>query len=330
MSPRAILAAALVLAVLATPIRTSAQPTTKVWRIGFFYIGSRQSAVEMGRYGAFVEGMQALGYVEGKHFVLEERFADGDYERLPTLAAELARARVDVIVTSGLPLARVMRQATQSIPIVVAIAFDPVREGIAASLARPGGNVTGISSSLEEAFGKHVDLLKVAVPGLARIGALSKASNPDHPRVLKAIEAVATKLNIHVQRVDVDAPKDFEPGLRAMAKEHAKAFVILGDASFVQHFRQIAELAIKYRLASTYSGREYPDVGGFMSYGPNFTDNFRYAATYVDKILKGAKPAELPFEQPSRLYLTINANTAKAIGLAVPRELLLRADRIIE
>jgi putative ABC transport system substrate-binding protein len=316
---------------LIKPFGALAQRRDKVWRIGFFYVGSRQSAVDTGRYGAFLEAMRDLGYVQGKDFVLEERFApDGAYERLPALAAELVGAKVDVIVAAGGPSSQALKQVTTSVPVVVTVTADPVREGLAATLARPGGNFTGLSAFLDDVFPKHVELLKIAVPGLSRLAALVKPGNQGHPHWIKGIEAVARRNTVQVLPVEVGAVTDLEPAFATIAQRRAQALIILGDSFFVQHFRRIAELSIKHRLASTYSGQEYPDSGGFMSYGPNFADNYRRAASFVDKILKGAKPAELPFEQPTRFYLILNRKTAKAMGLAVPEELLLRADRVIE
>jgi putative ABC transport system substrate-binding protein len=314
---------------LASPFGAFAQQQGKVWRIGFQYGASRQSALETGRYGAFLKGMQDLGYIEGKHFVLEEQFIENT-ERFPDLSAELVRTNVDVIVTSGLVGVRTLLRLTTTIPIVVAVAFDPVRDRIAASLAHPGGNVTGLSALLEEVFAKHVELLKMAVPKLSRIAVFSTPRSSDHPPLMKIVDATARKLGIQVLEVSAATVKDLEPGFRTMAREQCRALIILGDTFFVQNFRQIAELAIKYRQASTYSGSEYPNVGGLMSYGPSFADNYYRAAAFVDKILKGAKPADLPFEQPTRVYLTINRKTAKALGLTIPQELLLRADKVIE
>jgi len=316
---------------LVAPVGTLAQPQGKIWRIGFFYIGTRQSAVDTGRYGAFIEGMRQLGYVEDKNFVLKERFAsDGDYARLPEIATELVRSTVDVIVVTGGPATHALKQATAGIPIIVTIATDPVREGIAVSMAHPGGNFTGFSAFLDSLFPKHVEFLKVAVAKLSRVAVLSKAGNPNHPRLLKLVEDAAQTHGIQMLPVAANDVKDIEQGFSEMARQRAQAVIILGDSFFVQHFRTIAGFAVKHRIASIYSGREYPDAGGLMSYGPSFADNFRRAATYVDKILKGAKPGDLPFEQPTRLYLTINSKTGKAIGLTISSELLLRADNVIE
>ena len=316
---------------LAVPFASLAQQQSKVRRIGFLYGGSRQSALDTGRYGAFLQGMRELGYSEGKHYVLEERFAPGsEVERLPALAAELTRSNLDVIVASGGAAAQALKQATTTIPVVFAVSNNPVLAGFAASLARPGGNFTGLAAFLDEVFPKHVEMLKLAVPKLSRIAALANSRNVVHPHLLKGIEAVARYNGIQVQRVDGDTFEDIERGIGAIARQRAQALIILGDAFFVQYFRQIAALAIRNRVASIYSGREYPEAGGLMSYGPNFADNYRRAASYVDKILKGAKPGDLPIEQPTKFELVVNRKTANALGIILSQELLFRADRVIE
>jgi ABC-type uncharacterized transport system substrate-binding protein len=307
-----------------------AQQPGKIRRIGFFYVGSRQSAMDTGRYGGFLQGMRELGYVEGKDFVVEMRFADGEYGRLPSLATELVRLKVDVIVATGTPAYRALKQSTSTIPIVITVTTDPVRDGFAASLARPGGNFTGLSNSIIDLMPKHIELLKTAVPKLSRVAVLSNPGNPAHPPQVKSLEAAARTLGIRVLQVNGGTPDEIERGFAVMARERADAVITLADTFFLQQMRQIAELALKHRLPSTHGALEYVEAGGFMTYGANFTDNFRLAAGYVDKILKGAKPGELPFEQPTRFYLMINRKTAKAIGLAIPQELLLRADRMIE
>jgi len=307
-----------------------AQQKGKIRRIGFFYLGSRQSALETGRYQLFLQAMRDLGYVEGKHFVIEARYADGKTERLPDLAAELVRSKVDVIVATGTPLYQALHKATKTIPIVITTSPDPVRDGFAASLARPGGNFTGLSSNNAEAIPKHVELLMTAVPRLSRIAVLRNPDNVGSFPQLKSIQAAAQKTGLQVLPVDARTPDGIERGFSTMAKERAEAVIIPGDTFFLQQVRQIAELALKHRLPSTYVTREYAEAGGFMSYGQNITENFRRAATYVDKILKGAKPGELPIEQPTIFELVINRKTARAIGLTIPQELLLRADRVIE
>jgi putative ABC transport system substrate-binding protein len=300
--------------VLAAPLTPLAQQQGKVWRIGFFYLGTRQSALDTGRYGAFLQGMRELGYVEGKHYVLEERYApSGDDESLNEIAAELVRSKVDIIVCTGGNIPRALKRVTTTVPVVVTVSGNPVEQGLAANLARPGGNFTGLSAVLDEIYPKHIELLKTTLPKLSRIAVLARPRNLNHPNMLKRMEDVARKMAIQISHIDVETAKDFEPGFGKLARERADALIILGDAFVVQHFSRISALAIKYRVPSIYSGREYPEAGGLMSYGPNFVDNFHRAATYVDKILKGAKPGELPFEQPTRYYLVINRKTAAAL-----------------
>jgi putative ABC transport system substrate-binding protein len=325
----------LLLALGAVPLGAAvpalAQQPGKVWRIGFLYGASRESALETGRYGAFLQGMRELGYIEGKHFVVEARFAPySEVERLPALAAELVRANVDVILSTGGASAQALKRATTTIPVVIAVTENPVREGLAASLAHPGGNFTGLAAFLDDVFPKHVQMLELAVPKLSRIAALANSRNPSHSPVLKAVESAARSRGIEVVRVGGDTIEDIEQGIGAIARQRAQALMVLGDAFFVQYFKQIAGFAIRNRLASIYSGREYPEAGGLMSYGPNFPENYRRAATYVDKILKGAKPGDLPIEQPTKFELVVNRKTANALGIKLSEELLFRADKVIE
>jgi ABC-type uncharacterized transport system substrate-binding protein len=317
------------LCVLASPLSARAQQPNKIWRIGFLYNGSRQSAMDTGRYPAFLDGMRQLGYIEGKHFVVEARFApDGEVERLPALAAELVRSDVDVIVTTGVTSSQALKQATTTIPIVMTLASDPVREGIGASLAHPGGNVTGLSAFQDDVFAKHVEMLKLAVPKLSRIAVLANSRSAIHPYLLKSIEAAARHNKIRVQRMDGDTLDGIERAIGTAARQRAQGLIVLADSFFVQYFRQIAGFAIRGRLASIYSSREYPKAGGLMGYGANTTDNFRRAATYVDKILKGAKPGDLPIEQPTKFELVVNRKTANALGITLSQELLFRAEVI--
>jgi putative ABC transport system substrate-binding protein len=315
---------------LAAPLMCEAQQTGKVWRIGLLYSGSRQSAVETGRYRAFVGGLRDLGYVEGKNLVIEARFFEGDPERLRAFSAELLQLRLDVVVASGPGPAKTLQQMSTAMPIIVAVAFDPVREGLVASLARPGGNITGLAALLDDVFPKQVQLLKEAIPQLTRLAVLSKALNASHAGVRKRVADAAEKLGMQVVPVEANTLKEVESAFTTTARERAEALMVLGDAFFVQHFQQIAALAVKQRLASTYSGREYPESGGFMSYGPNFSDHYRRVGYYVDRILKGAKPADLPVEQPTKFELVINLKTAKALGLTIPPSILARADHVIQ
>jgi putative tryptophan/tyrosine transport system substrate-binding protein len=313
------------------PLRAIAQQQRKVSRIGFLYNGSRQSAMETGRYPAFLQGMRDLGYVEGKNFVVEARFAaEAEISRMPALALELVRSQVDVIVCTGGTSGQALKQTTSTIPVVITVTNDPVREGFAASLARPGGNFTGLAAFLGDVFPKHIEMLRLVVPKLARIAVLIHSRNPGHPHLLKAVEAVAQHNGIHTSRIDVSTLEDMERGIAAAMRQREQALIILGDAFFVQYFRQIAGFAIDSRIPSIYSGREYPEAGGLMSYGPNFSDNFRRAATYVDKILKGTKAGELPIEQPTKFDLVVNRKTANALGISFSEELLFRVDKVIE
>ena len=315
---------------LAVPPWSLAQQPGKVWRIGFFYFGSRQSALETGRYAAFLQGMRERGYAEGKNFVLEARYADGKVERLAALAAELLQSKVDLIVTTGSAANHAARKATATVPIVMTLATDPVGEGLAASLARPAGNLTGLSIVSLELSVKHLEILKTLVPALSRVAVLRNSSNPGQPAQLKAVESAARTLGVRVLAFDGRSADDIEKSFPEMARADAQAVLVLGDAFFMQQIRQLAALALKHALPSLFVNPEFADSGGFISYGPDITDNFRRAAAYVDRILKGAKPGELPIEQPTKFEFVINLKTARALGLTVPPILLLRADRLIE
>ena len=313
--------------VLASPLALFAQQE-KPRRIGFLSVRSRESLVDAGRYGAFLKGMQELGYVEGKHFLIEGRYANGRFERVPGLAEELVRLKVDVIVAEGNAANRAAQQATTTIPIVITVSPDPVGQGFAASFARPGGNVTGLAAA--DFVSKYLELITVAVPRLSRIAVLSNPANAGHAERLQTILAAAQKAGVTVVPVDARNEEDIERAFARMAQERVKGVVILPDTYFAGQEKRIAELALKRRLPSIFNTPEYPEAGGLMSYGPDLNENFRHVATFVDKILKGAKPGDLPFELPMRLHLVINRKTAKAIGLAIPQELLLRADKVIE
>ena len=315
---------------LAAPLGAFAQRPAKVWRIGFFYFGSRQSAMDTGRYQLFLQGMRELGYVEGKNFVIEARFADGVNQGLSGLAAELVESKVDVIVTTGSPANIAAQRATRTIPIVVTVSSDPIGEKLAASLARPGGNVTGLSSVNVDVVQKHVELLTTTLPRLLRIAVLLSPDNAGHAPMLENIRGAAQRTDKQVQVVRAGTTEEIERGFAAMTSGRADALIILGDTFFLQQIRQIAGFALKRRLPSIATIPEYAEAGGLMSYGSNITAGFRRAATYVDKILKGAKPGDLPIEQPTTYELVVNSRTAKALGIAIPQELLLRADKVIE
>jgi putative tryptophan/tyrosine transport system substrate-binding protein len=315
---------------LAVPRDALAQPKSKVARIGFLYFGSRQSSLDTGRYDAFVQGMRELGYVEGTNLIIEARFADGKTERLPALAAELVRLTVDVIVATGSPVYRALQHATTTIPVVVTVTSDPVADGLAASMARPGGNITGLSVTAADLGPKLVELLKAAVPKLARLAVLLQTENPAHPSQLKRTMSAAQRVGIQVVLAEAGTAQEIPREFETMTKEHARAVIILPDPMFLQESRLIAAQALKYRLPSGSVIRDFAEAGLLMSYGPNAVDNFRRAAGYVDKILKGAKPGDLPIEQPTKFELVINMKTGKALGLTIPQSLLLRADKVIE
>jgi putative ABC transport system substrate-binding protein len=315
---------------LATPLAAEAQQPSTVTRVGFFYFGSRQSALATGRYAAFLEGMRELGYVEGKNLIIEARFGDSRPDRLPELAAELVRLKVDVIVATGSPTYRVLQRTPSIPPIVITVTFDPVVEGLAASMARPGGNFTGLSDTAADLGPKQLELFRAVLPKLSRVGVLLNPDNVSHPAQMKRLMLAAQKVGIQVVLAEAGTVAAIEPGFASLARERAEAVVLFGDTFFVQHFQQVAQAALKHRAPSIYVSHEYAKGGGLMSYGADLIDNFRRAATYVDKILRGAKPAELPFEQPTRFYLVINLKTAKALGLTIPPSLLQRADQVIE
>jgi putative ABC transport system substrate-binding protein len=312
------------------PRGSLAQQQAKVARIGFLYHGSRQSSLDTGRYQAFVQGMRELGYVEGTNFTVEARFADGKFERLPALASELVRLKMDVIVATGTPTYRALQHATTTIPVVITVTFDPVGDGFAASMARPGGNITGLSISAADLGSKLLELLKAAVPKLSRVAVLVNPENPAHPPRVIRIMSAAQKVGIQVVLAEAGPVQEIEREFAMMAKERANAAIILADGFFLQESRPIAAQALKHRLPSISQLREYAEAGGLMSYGPNSVDNFRRAATYVDKILKGARPGDLPFEQPTRYQLVINHKTATALGLTIPQALLRQADEVIQ
>ena len=313
------------------PRPSFAQQPPKVWRIGFLAVGLRStpSNPEV-NYDAFVQGMRELGYLEGKNLVIEWRFADGKYERLPSLAAELVRMKVDVIVTHSTPATQALQRATTSIPIVTAAVVDPVASRFAASLARPGGNVTGLSNIAIDLSGKQIELLKVMFPNLTRVAVLVNPDTSFHPTFVKSVQAAAQHAGMGTMSMNASNPEGIERAVAAMAGERAQAMIVAADGFFLGQGRHIAEQSVKYRVPSISPWRQHVTAGSLMSYGQDIPDYFRRAATYVDKILKGAKVGELPFEQPTRIHLAINRRTAKALGITIPKELLVRADEVID
>ena len=318
------------LAAYAAPRSLEAQPPVKVARVGFLYFGSRQSGPGGERYAAFLDGMRELGYVQGANLIVEARFADSKPERLPDLVKELLRSKVDTIVATGSPVYRVLQRMTPTLPIVVTVTADPVLAGVAASVARPGGNFTGLSDTAADLSLKQFELLKEILPILSRVGVLMNPDNVAHPAQVTRLMLAGQKIGVQVVLAEAGATAQIDPGLMSLARQHAHAVILFGDTFFSQQLRSVARGALKHRLPSTYNIREYAEEGGLMSFGANIVDNFRRAATYVDKILKGADPAQLPFEQPTKYSLAINLKTAKALGLTIPPSLLLRADQVIE
>ena len=318
------------LCLLAAPFASFAQQESKVRRIGFLALRSRSTAPNPDPYyDAFVKGMRELGYVEGKNLVTEWRFADGKYGRLPALAAELVQMKVEVIVTQG-PGTQALQRVTSTIPIVFVAVNDPVGSGVVANLARPGGNVTGLSLMAVDLGPKHLELLKTMMPGLSSVAVLVNFGNAGHPAILKSVQAAAQQVGIEVLPVNARAPEEIERGFATMTRERAEAVIIVADGFFFAQRQHIAGLVLKNRMPSMFSSREEVEAGGLMSYGQNLIDHYRRAATYVDKILKGARPGELPIEQPTKVHLAINLRTAKALGITVSKELRFRADEVIE
>jgi putative ABC transport system substrate-binding protein len=305
-----------------------AQRPTKIPQIG--YLTGTSLSANSARIDAFKKGLRELGYVEGKDIIIEWRSAEGKAERLPPLAAELVRLKVDIIVTGGAISTRRAKEATVSIPIVMAQDTDPVGSGFVASLARPGGNITGLATLAPEISGKRLELLKEVVPRLSRVMVFGSSTEPANAQSLKETELAAGALGVKLQHVDVLAPKDIEAAFQAASRGRADAVLLLASSVANSQRTQIAELAVKSRLPAVYHQTEFAEDGGLMSYGASYTDLFRRAATYVDKLLKGAKPANLPVEQPKTFDLIVNLKAAKQIGLTIPPNVLARADRVIK
>ena len=304
-----------------------AQQPTKIPRIGFLAI-NRISAIAA-RTEAFRLGLRELGYMEGKNIVVEWRSAEGKSDRGPALAAELVRLKVDVIVTSGPQSTRVAKEATLTIPIVMGFDNDPVGSGFVASLARPGGNITGLSTFAPEVSGKQLELLKEIVPKLSRVAVLGDSNEPGNARALKEVEVAARAFMIQLQYLAVLNLKDIENSFQSASKQRAGAVLVLVGPVITAHRTEVANLAAKNRLPAMYYRSDLVEAGGLMTYSVNYNDLARLAATYVDKILKGAKPADLPVEQPKKFEFIVNLKAAKQIGLTIPPNVLARADRVI-
>ena len=315
---------------LAVPLAAQAQQAAKVYRVGLLGGSPPNSPGGRRAWAGFFQGMRELGYVEGQNMLVEGRFYGDHTDRLPALAGELVRLKVDVIVAGAPPAPEAARRATSTIPIVMAIHTDPVGSGLVASLASPGRNVTGLSTLGPEVAGKRLQLLKEAVPGISRVAVLSNPADTTQALVLRETQVAARSLTVHLQVLEARAPTDFGGAFSAMTKERAGGVIILSSSMFYDQRARIAELAARGRVPAIYSLKDYAEAGGLMAYGVNFGESFRRAATYVDKILKGTRPADLPVEQPTKFELVINLNAAKALGLTIPQQLLSRADEVIQ
>lgn len=307
------------------------QPPAKVWRIGYLGPGSRPTAARPdANIDAFMRAMRTLGYTEGKNLTVESRFADGDYARLPALAEELTKARVDVLVTYGTAATRALSTVTQTIPIVIAAAIDPVAMGFAVTFARPGKNMTGLSAMVLDLSQKHLDLLRAFIPKLSRVALLVNPGNRGHAALLKGVQEAAQKMHVVVLPVGAETTAAIEPAFAKAKRDKAGAMIIAGDAWMAGEGAAVAAAAAKHRLPTISTYRSHTAAGALMSYGQNVADFHHRAATYVDKIFKGAKAGELPIEQPTTIDLVINRKTVKALGLVMTEELLLRETEAIE
>jgi putative ABC transport system substrate-binding protein len=320
---------ALALGLVAAPLTADAQQAGKVFQVG--YLGNSTPALESALVDGFRRGLRENGYVEGQNIVLHYRWAEGRIDAMPGLAAELVRNKVDVIVTSGTPGGLAAKSATMTIPIVLAAAGDAVGAGLVSSLARPGGNVTGLSTLYPDLEGKRLEVLREIVPKANRVAVLMNPANPFTALAWKETRSAAVGLRMTLLPAEVRAAEDFERVFAAIVKANPDALVVIADRPFlISHRARIVSFAAQRRLPAMYPYREFVEEGGLVVYGPNFVEMFRRAATYVDKILRGAQPADLPVEQPSKFELVINLRTAKALGLTIPRSLLSVADQVIQ
>jgi len=313
--------------VLAAPLAAGAQQAGKVYRIGFLW---DTPAVWPHALEAFRQGLRDLGWVEGKNVAIEYRWAEGRFDRLPGLVEELVRLKVDVIVAPTSIYAGAAKRATSTIPIVFASHADPIGTGHVASLARPGGNITGLTVLMSETMAKSLELLKGAIPGLTRVAVIWDPATPSHKPGLKAVEAAGQALGLRLQTLAVRSATEFDSAFSAIVQERAGAVLVLSTPLFMGGAKRLAELALTHKLPTMFGPREHVEAGGLLSYSPDRADLYRRAAAYVDKILKGANPADLPVQQATKFELVINLKTAKALGLTIPQSLLVRADEVIQ
>jgi putative ABC transport system substrate-binding protein len=315
-------------AAAAWPLAARAQQPGKVWRIGFLSAVSRESSFRS--YAALQQGMRQLGYVEGKDFVIEWRSVEGKYERFPEVVGELVRLKLDVIVTGVTAALPALQRATSTIPIVMAYSTDPVGNGLVASLVHPGGNITGLAGSSDDSSPKQLELLATIVPNVSQVGLLGNPNTETYSSVLNNAQDAARKVGLSLVPIEARNPREIEDAFAAFAKERVPAVMVAVDAVFFGQRWRIAELALANHLATMFALREYAEAGGLMSYGENIADFFRRAASFVDKIFKGAKPGDLPIEQPTKFNLVINRKTADALGVTIPPQLYIFADEVIE
>jgi ABC-type uncharacterized transport system substrate-binding protein len=315
-------------AAAAWPLAARAQQPDKIQRVGF--LGNSTAALEANLVGPFRDGLRDLGYQEGQNIVIEYRWAEGKYERFPALIAELLAAKVDVIVTAGTPASLAVKKATSSVPLVMIAVGEPVATGLVASLARPGGNITGVTSISPEIEGKRLELLREVVPGVSHIAVLWNAGSPVQVIQERETRVAAQALGMKMLSLGVRTLEEIEDALATILRERPEALFVLADRLFLHHRKRIMDFAVKHRLPGVHAYRELVEVGGLMSYGPSYADMHRRAATYVDRILKGEKPADLPVERPVKFVLVLNLKAAKALGLEIPPTFILRAEEVIE
>jgi putative ABC transport system substrate-binding protein len=311
---------------LAAPLAAEAQQAGRVPLVGYLSPASARSP----GYVIFRQSLRELGYIDGQNIAFDDKFAHGQATRLPALAIELVRENVDIIVANSPPAIRAVKDATRTIPVVMLTGDDPVRSGYVASLARPGGNITGVTFRIVDLFAKQMEILKQAAPGLRRVAVLWDPTMPTIKEDLREVRAAAHVLGLQLQVVEVREASDYDRAFAAMTRERADALVTVGSPTFIQDRSRIVSLAAKHRLPAIYGFKEDVEAGGLLSYGPSQADAVRIAASYVNRILKGAKPADLPVEQPTKFELVINLKAAKALGLTIPPSLLLRADEVIQ
>lgn len=328
MSKALTLVATFTLSVLLTPLATEAQQSGRLPRVG--YLGTSSASLEPELVKAFREGLRERGYVEGKDILIEYRWAEGNYQRFPDLVADLVKLKVDLILTAGTPGALAAKRATQTIPIVMAVTGDAVATGLVSSLARPGGNLTGLTTMVPDLEGKRLEILREVLPKLVAVVVLLNTSNPLTAIQWEQTKTSAKALGIQLQPIELQRPEDFKDAFARVARQRPDAITMVADRFQLAHRMQIVDFVAKTRLPAMYPYREFVAAGGLMSYGPSYADLFRRSATYVDKILRGAKPRDLPIEQPTKFEFLVNLKTAKILGVPIPPSLLLRADHVFE